>query len=184
MVGRENELAQLHAALERAVADRTCGLFTVVGEAGVGKSRLVREFLAGVEAPVVGGRCLPYGKGITYWPVVEIVKHLDVRPSDEAAAAAIGSLLGENEAGASAEEIAWGFRKLLEEAAAEAARRGLRRHPVGRADLPGPGRARRAAVPGAPILLLCMARPELAERRAGLAVGAFARAAAAKEVAS
>ena len=48
----------------------------MVGEAGVGKSRLVAEALAAIEARVVRGRCLPYGEGITYWPVVEVVKQL------------------------------------------------------------------------------------------------------------
>src|ERR671923_207785 len=80
-------------------------LVTVLGAAGVGKSRLVAEFLAGLDARIVRGRCLSYGEGITYWPVVEVLKQLDVQPSDGAAAAAIRSLLGESEAGTSAEEI-------------------------------------------------------------------------------
>ena len=168
MVGRETELAQLRAAFEQAVADGSCQLFTVVGEAGVGKSRLVSEFLSGLEATVVVGRCLPYGKGITYWPVVEVVQRLDVRPSDRAAVAAIGSLLGEGEAGASAEEIAWAFRKTLEQAAAvaplvvvfddiqwgEQTFLDLVEHVA-------------LLSSGAPILLLCVARPELTERRTG-----------------
>ena len=49
-----------------------CELVTVLGDAGVGKSRLVAEALATLEARVVRGRCLPYGDGITYWPVVEV----------------------------------------------------------------------------------------------------------------
>ena len=57
-----------------------CELVTVVGEAGVGKSRLAAEALAAVEARVVRGRCLSYGEGITYWPVVEVVKQLDGAP--------------------------------------------------------------------------------------------------------
>ena len=168
MVGRETELAQLRAAFEQAVADGSCQLFTVVGEAGVGKSRLVSEFLSGLEATVVVGRCLPYGKGITYWPVVEVVQRLDVRPSDRAAGAAIGSLLGEGEAGASAEEIAWAFRKTLEQAAAvaplvvvfddiqwgEQTFLDLVEHVA-------------LLSSGAPLLLLCVARPELTERRTG-----------------
>ena len=98
-----------------------------------------------VRSRVVRGRCLPYGEGITYWPVVEVLKQLDLLPPDEAAAAAIRSLLGESDAATSAEEIAWAFRKTLEHAAAErAARRRLRRHPVGRGDVPRPDRARRA----------------------------------------
>jgi class 3 adenylate cyclase/tetratricopeptide (TPR) repeat protein len=168
MVGRETELAQVRAAFDQAVAGRSCALFTVVGEAGVGKSRLVSEFLSGLEATVVVGRCLPYGEGITYWPVVEVVKRLGVRPSDRAAAAAIGSLLGEGEAGASAEEIAWAFRKTLERAAA------ARPLVVVFDDIQWGEQTFLDLVEhvgllssGAPMLLLCMARPELRERRTG-----------------
>jgi class 3 adenylate cyclase len=171
MVGRETELAQLRGAFDRAVADCSCELFTIVGEAGVGKSRLVREFLSGLQATVAAGRCLPYGEGITYWPIVEVVKRLRVRPSDRAAGAAIASLLGEDEAVASAEEIAWAFRKTLEQAAqsqplvvvfddiqwGEETFLDLVEH-VGL--LSG----------GVPMLLLCMARPELTEHRPGWAV--------------
>src|SRR5438067_13927680 len=64
-----------------------------------------------------GGRCLSYGEGVTYWPVVEVVKQLNGLPSDPAARAIIRSLIGETQTGTSAEEIAWAFRKLLEEAA-------------------------------------------------------------------
>ena len=116
-VGRERELALLADAWERALAGERCELVTVVGDAGVGKSRLVAEALARSGRAVVRGRCLAYGEGITYWPVVEVVKQLDALPSDPAAAAAIRSLLGESEAATSAEEIAWAFRKLLEEQA-------------------------------------------------------------------
>ena len=148
-VGRERELALVREAWERVRAEQRCELVTVVGDAGVGKSRLVAEALASIEATVVRGRCLPYGEGITYWPVVEVLKQLDVLPSDEAAAAAIRSLLGETEAPTSAEEIAWAFRKTLEQAARRAAARGrLRRHPVGRGDVPRPDRARRAPLLG------------------------------------
>src|SRR5215217_5426255 len=116
-VGREPELAQIVEAWERAKAHAHCELVTVVGDAGVGKSRLVAEALAGVEVRVVRGRCLPYGEGITYWPVVEAVKQLAVLPSDPTAAAAMRSLLGESDVGRSGDEIAWAFRKLLEEQA-------------------------------------------------------------------
>jgi class 3 adenylate cyclase len=118
-VGRERELALLRQAWERVRVDQCCELVTVVGDAGVGKSRLALEVLASIEATVVRARCLPYGEGITYWPVVEVVKQLDVLPPEAAAAAAIRSLLGETEAATSAEEIAWAFRKTLEWAAVE-----------------------------------------------------------------
>jgi class 3 adenylate cyclase len=66
MVGRETELRRLQDAFDQAVRDRSCQLFTILGTAGVGKSRLAAEFLAGLDgATVVRGRCLPYGEGIT-----------------------------------------------------------------------------------------------------------------------
>src|SRR5205814_764027 len=73
MVGRDRQLRQLTEAFESAVADRACYLFTVLGSAGVGKSRLIEEFLATVasHATVLRGRCLSYGEGITFWPVAE-----------------------------------------------------------------------------------------------------------------
>jgi class 3 adenylate cyclase/tetratricopeptide (TPR) repeat protein len=118
-VGRERELAIVREAWERVQAEQRCELITLVGDAGVGKSRLVAEVLASVEATIVRARCLPYGEGITYWPVVEVLKQLDLLPAEEAAAAAIRSLLGQTEAATSAEEIAWAFRKTLEHASAE-----------------------------------------------------------------
>ena len=165
-VGRERELAILREALERVRAEERCELVTLVGEAGVGKSRLVAEALASIEATVVRGRCLPYGEGITYWPVVEVLKQLDLLPADEAAAAAIRSLLGESETPTSAEEIAWAFRKTLEQAAAE------RLLAVVFDDIQWGEETfldllEHVALlsSGASILLLCIARPELAERR-------------------
>jgi class 3 adenylate cyclase len=163
-VGRERELALLREALERVRAEQRCELVTVVGEAGVGKSRLVAEALVSVEATVARGRCLPYGEGITYWPVVEVLKQLDVLPPDKAAAAAIRSLLGETEA-VTAEEVAWAFRKTLEQAAAE------RPLVVVFDDIQWGEETFRDLVEhiallssGASVLLLCMARPELSER--------------------
>ena len=125
-------------------AQARCELVTVVGDAGVGKSRLVAEALAAVEARVVRGRCLPYGEGITYWPVVEVVKQLAVLPSDPVAAAAIRSLLGR----VGGRDERRRDRLGVPEAArgAGAAGRGLRRHPVGRGDVPRPGRVDGAAL--------------------------------------
>src|SRR6266536_568229 len=116
-VGRSGELAMLTEAWQRALAESHCELVTLLGEAGVGKSRLVVELLAGFDVRSVQGRCLPYGDGITYWPVVEVLKQLDALPSDPVAAGSIRSLLRETEEVTSAEEIAWAFRKLLEEQA-------------------------------------------------------------------
>ena len=76
LVGRERELTRLLRSYEDAVAERRCGLFTLLGPAGVGKSRLVFELVrrVGDAATVLRGRCLPYGEGITYWPIAEIVR--------------------------------------------------------------------------------------------------------------
>ena len=120
---------------------------------------------------VVRGRCLSYGDGITYWPVVEVVKQL--RPTSASwsrPSPPLGALLGSDER-ATAEEIACAVRKLLEAGRARtAARRRLRRPALGRADVPRPGRARRRLARDAPILLLCLARPELLDAdRAGAA---------------
>jgi len=162
-VGREPELQSLVAAWERVRTDERCELVTVVGDAGVGKSRLVSEALAAMEARIVWGRCLPYGEGITYWPVVEVVKQLAVLPSDPAATATIRSLLGESDVGTSGDEIAWAFRKLLEE-----------RAPLivvfddiqwGEETFLELVESIALLSTGAPLLLLCMARPELLERR-------------------
>lgn len=74
-VGRVEELELLHNTLGRAVRDRQVHLVTVFGEPGVGKSRLARELVAGIErATVLAGRCLPYGEGVTYWALSEMVK--------------------------------------------------------------------------------------------------------------
>jgi class 3 adenylate cyclase len=165
MVGRETELRRLRDAFEQATRDRSCQLFTVLGSAGVGKSRLAAEFLAGLEARVVRGRCLSYGEGITYWPVVEILKQLGTLPDGDAARP-LQSVLGESEIGAAPDEIAWGFRKLLEQEAQE--------QPLvclfddlhwGEETLLDLVEHVADLSRDAPLLLLCMARPELLERR-------------------
>jgi class 3 adenylate cyclase/tetratricopeptide (TPR) repeat protein len=163
-VGRARERALLGSTWERVVSERACALFTVLGTAGVGKSRLASEFLADVDATVVAGRCLSYGDGITYWPVVEVVKQLLVdRPPP---AGAIAAVLGDGNA--PAEEIALAFRRLLEETAAarplvvvlddvqwgEATFLDLVEHVADWSR-------------DAPILLLCLARPELLDDRPG-----------------
>jgi class 3 adenylate cyclase/tetratricopeptide (TPR) repeat protein len=78
LVGRQRELRMLLDAFERVRDERRAHIFTLVGNAGIGKSRLVGEALARVagaqSAQVLRGRCLPYGAGITYWPLMEIVR--------------------------------------------------------------------------------------------------------------
>jgi predicted ATPase len=173
MVGRETESRRLRDAFDQALVGRSCQLFTILGAAGVGKSRLVAEFLGSLEdTVVVRGRCLPYGEGITYWPVVEVVKQLPERQLERGAAAALDALLGGETVSTSSEEIAWAFRKLLETVATETpvvcvfddvhwgeeTFLDLVEHV---ADLSR----------DAPILLLCMARPELLDLRTGWAGG-------------
>ena len=167
-VGRMREVAAIRDVWERVQTEQRCELVTIIGDAGVGKSRLVAEVLASIKATVVRGRCLPYGEGITYWPVVEVLKQLAVLPPDDAAALAIRSLLGESQAVTSAEEIAWAFRKTLEHAAAE------RPLVVVFDDIQWGEETFRDLIEhvallssGASILLLCMARPELSEHRPG-----------------
>jgi len=141
MLGRDRELEDLRRAFTRAAEDRSCLLFTVLGAAGEGKSRLVEEFLAQVSgsAGVVSGRCLPYGEGITYWPVAEAVRaalgvhdfdqpdevaarlHLVVSGDEHAAGIAgrLAEVLGAGEGVAAAEETPWAIRRFLEILAAE-----------------------------------------------------------------
>jgi class 3 adenylate cyclase/tetratricopeptide (TPR) repeat protein len=165
-VGRDLELETMRAAWDRAVSAARCELVTVVGEAGIGKSRLTAEAVGPLSARVVRSRCPPYGEGITYWPAVEVLRQIDARPRDDAAVAAIGSLLREHESPTTAEEIAWAFRRTLEAAAAdgplvvilddlqwaEETFLDLVEHVA-------------LLASGASILLVCMARPELLERR-------------------
>ena len=75
MVGRERQQQLLTDGLAQVAADRVCLLFTILGSAGVGKSRLVNEFLGGLDEDVrlLRGRCLSYGQGITFWPIREMV---------------------------------------------------------------------------------------------------------------
>jgi class 3 adenylate cyclase/tetratricopeptide (TPR) repeat protein len=90
MVGRAKELELLERALERAVAERTSHLFTLLGSAGVGKSRLVAEFVSGPasEATVLRGRCLSYGEGITFFPLADVVQQAaGIEQSDDIGAA-------------------------------------------------------------------------------------------------
>ena len=76
IVGRDDELGLLSGALNRARRERACILVTILGDAGVGKSRLVDEFLGtqATHSTVLRGRCLSYGDGITFWPLIEMLK--------------------------------------------------------------------------------------------------------------
>jgi class 3 adenylate cyclase len=90
LIGRQRELEALNGAFEQVVHARRCALTIVVGEPGVGKSRLAAEFIASLGPPtaVLRGRCLPYGEGITFWPIREMVREaaaiLDEHSPEEA----------------------------------------------------------------------------------------------------
>jgi predicted ATPase/class 3 adenylate cyclase len=132
MIGRGAEMGRLREAFGNAVGSRTLRTVTIVGDAGVGKSRLTREFLASVdeEAYIVRGRCLPYGRGITFWPIVEIARAAadidDDDPPDRArarllglvgdpeVAARIASVVGLSEAPFPLGEVFWAVRRLVE----------------------------------------------------------------------
>jgi DNA-binding SARP family transcriptional activator len=163
-VGREREISVIRDAWQRVTGVPKCELVTIVGDPGIGKSRLAAEALAPLDAPIVQGRCLPYGDGITYWPVVEVLKQLDSAVPAQASEP-IRALLGESQAPTSAAEVAWAFRKTLEHAATESPL------VVVFDDLQWGEDAflelveQTALLSSAPILLVCLARPELLERR-------------------
>jgi class 3 adenylate cyclase/tetratricopeptide (TPR) repeat protein len=163
LVGRDRELELLRGTYDRAVREGSSQLFTLLGSAGAGKSRLTAELIAGIggEATVVRGRCLHYGDGVTFWPLVEILMQLG-EP-----AAPVLDRISEGAAGV-AEELFWDVRRLFEQIAAERplvavfddlhwAEPMLLDMLDHIADLSR----------GVPILLLCIARPELLDERAG-----------------
>ena len=136
LVGRDGELEQLEAAFRRVVGDRRCELVTILGPAGIGKSRLVHELVTRLdgEATTLSGRCLSYGEGITFWPVAEIARQVAghrrgriagrARPrgwrgcsGEESAAEIVRALtdaIGVTDASSDTEQIFWAVRMLLE----------------------------------------------------------------------
>jgi class 3 adenylate cyclase/tetratricopeptide (TPR) repeat protein len=189
MVGRERERALLERAYERAAGERGCHLFTVLGTAGVGKSRLLAEFLKGLgnNATVVGGRCLPYGEGITFWPLLEVLRKLygeelvsaiETRlagdQNAELIASRVGAAVGLAESAGATEETFWAVRKLFEAQARELPLvlvfddlqwgqptfLDLLEHVADWSR-------------DAPILLICLARPEFLDDRPGWGGGKF-----------
>jgi class 3 adenylate cyclase/tetratricopeptide (TPR) repeat protein len=83
LVGRADELALLESEVDAAVRDRACRLVTVCAPAGVGKSRLAQELLARVDADVLAARCVPYGDGITFLPLRELLGEIAGSSNDE-----------------------------------------------------------------------------------------------------
>ena len=181
-VGRTDELAQLASAFEQVRAKNRSLMLTVLGDAGVGKSRLATELAErlGDQARFVVGRCLSYGEGATYLPLAEIVRQVAPKRPREAIRALLAGdedadlvatrlteLTGNTE-GASTGEVFWAARKLFEAVArdqplvvvledvhwAEPTFLDL----VDYLD---------SWASDAPILFLCLARPTLLDERAG-----------------
>ena len=192
MVGRQRELHDLLEAFDRSCDERLCVLASVVGEAGVGKTRLVVEFLrrVGHRARIARGRSLSYGEGITWWALSEAIRDtagigegesrdaaLDklealCRGAEDAEmiASRVGAAMGLSTSSFPKEELFWGFRKLSEHLASD--------QPLVLVldDIQWADQTLLEAivdlasrVGNAAVLLLCMARPELEEEREGWA---------------
>ena len=191
LVDREQEFSSLLIVFASVADARECHLLTVLGEAGVGKSRLVQEFAGevGVDAMVLHGRCLPYGEGITYWPLLEVVREIVRRegPADaEPSSASIAELLTDEDNGeliarlisdavglrstgvVIGEQTFWAVRKLFEALAQD------RPLVIVFDDLQWAEPTFIELVDyladqsrDAPILLLCLARPELFDGHPG-----------------
>jgi class 3 adenylate cyclase/tetratricopeptide (TPR) repeat protein len=120
MVGRQRERRRVLDAFHQAVADRSCQLFTVLGTAGVGKSRLVAEVLETIDgaATVASGRSLPYGDGLTWWPLNEAFRTSNlleqIEPGADDAARLVARLLEPNGPAVAPEEAFWAIRRVLE----------------------------------------------------------------------
>ena len=195
IVGRDDELALLADAFNRVVSGRTCALVTVLGTAGIGKSRLIREFLHrwSDEATVLHGRCLSYGEGITFWPIKNVIIEaagLTGEEPPESAREKIRSLVatapdadlivervadavGVADSVPGQRGTAWAVGRFFEELA--------RRRPLvvvfddihwGERTFLDLIEAVAAESRPAPILLLCMARPDLLEFRPAWGEGA------------
>jgi tetratricopeptide (TPR) repeat protein len=182
LIGRESELELLENTFARTVRDARATLVTLYGEAGVGKSRLAREFVDGLErATVLRGRCLPYGEGVTYWSIAEMVKasagisdddpldrafeKLRETCEDEAVADLLGLAVGVLEAvegERSQQEIAWAVRSWVEQlAGAQPLVLVFEDVHWGEEPLLEVIEHLAAWVRTAPLLLVCLARPEL-----------------------
>ncbi len=186
LVGREDELALLSHLCRRAVESRRCQLITILGDPGVGKTRLAEELVTrmGEQVRVLRGRCLPYGDGITFYPVAEAFGQaagLDPGMDTDVATAKLAELIGPKTTGSPApwpkrsvsgarstapDETLWAIRRSFEMLAA---RKPLLllfddlqwAEPTFLELLDAMAQRSR----GVGLVLLCTARPELLERR-------------------
>ncbi len=189
LIGRDEEMRRLESACVRAARDQVTMTVVVIGEAGLGKTRLVREIAGGLgpEVKVLTGRCLPYGEGITFWPLRDLVleaggddspEQIEALLGGEADAASIADRLHRafspgNQGRSGAAEIFWAARRFLE---ALARSRSLL---VVFEDLHWAEPTfldlveSLAILPGkSPIVLVCNTRPELLEQRPSWAIEA------------
>jgi class 3 adenylate cyclase len=192
LVSRQDALGRLIAAFGRALSAPRCEVVTVVGQAGLGKSRLAEELVrhVGDLAQVLRGRCLSYGEGITFWPLAEALRQAaGILPDDreeeaqaklfslagsgnEEAALRTGSLMGFGSGGYGKEELLWGVRAIFEIMA--------RRKPVvvifddihwAEPIFLDAIEHMGSAALSAPLLIVCAARHELLEERPGFLSG-------------
>jgi len=137
IVGRDEELAAIDQALHEVRESGAARMITIVGDAGIGKSRLAQEVIAraGAKAEVVRGRCLAYGDGITFWPLREMTGEaaeirFDDKPEeglaklatlvgDQDVADRLGAAVGLRQATFPLHEIYWAARKFLESRTAD-----------------------------------------------------------------
>src|SRR6266516_1809586 len=132
IVGRDHDLAMLQKTYERTVADQSCHLVTVLGEAGVGKTRLVNEFARQLddEAIILKGWCPRYGENVDYWPLLQGIRQaagiqatddVDVAmarlssltPGDDRLTMRLAQMLGLREGTGSAETVSWALGRLI-----------------------------------------------------------------------
>ncbi|HLX18748.1 MAG TPA: adenylate/guanylate cyclase domain-containing protein [Gaiellaceae bacterium] len=145
LVGRRRELAAIERELEAAVRDRSCRLVTVCGPAGVGKSRLAQEAVSRASARVLTARCIPYGEGITFLPLQELLGDVPAGSTDEIVRGArtrLEDLAHERPLLVRVEDVHWAQPAFLD----------LIEYLVGWSR-------------DAPMLVLCLARPELYDIR-------------------
>jgi predicted ATPase/class 3 adenylate cyclase len=192
VVGREAELTVLLDAFDRGPGQSECAAVTVLGQAGLGKTRLVDEFVRRIsgQAEVVRGRCLSYGDGITFWPLAEALRQAaEILPDDREdeardklfslagpqgrdAAVRVGSLMGLSSGTYSKDELLWSVRAVF---AAMASRRPLvvvfdDVHWAEDLFLDLIEHVADSSA-GVPLLLLCAARPELLDERSDFLAG-------------